>query len=723
MPRQNRFARGLLTCSLLIGLLIGLILPSLSNVRAASQQQAATHIVISQVYGGGGNVGSPYQNDFVELFNPTGSSVPLDTWSIQYASGTGTGLFSGNVTFLSGSIASGGYYLVQLGSGTTTGLPLLPSPDVTGTTTMSAGAGKVILANTTTGLACNGGTNSSSPCSASDLASIIDSVGYGTATSVNYYEGSGPAPSPSNTTSDLRSLNGCVDTDDNSADFVTGAPNPRNTSSSTTDCGGLFTATAAFNQTGTAAVNQTGTSVAVLTGTAGANQTNTAIVNLTGTAAQNQTSTSAALTTSPTATKTLSTPSTPTPTATPCYITHHTLLINEVGWMGTKASSSDEWVELYNPSACSVDLTDWILRGINLYYTTGNFEVTLTGVIPAGGYFVLMATNSVFQNLPSGTVTQVNSSLNLPDHYQALQLVSSANTQVDTANYSGSYSWPAGSSTYRTSMERNHQLEDGSSGAWVTYGGSSTTKVRDHNGNYVLGTPGQQNWTYSVTLTPTPRAPTKVPTSRPTPVPRLVINEFLPRAGFDWNQDGTTNTFDEFIEIANDSGINVNLKGWRLQVASGDSSSYTLPSVVLKPGDHALFYGKQTNILLSDGGDTVQLFNPNDVLMDAETYSAVLKPDRSWCRLPDTRGSWYSDCFPTPNQINSRTGNIPAAVPGSGLQPPQCLLPDTLPSDFLQAECNGYGADMWQAGYWDQAAGQGDRIIPQNGSKWETFIE
>src|SRR5205085_12071294 len=49
-------------------------------------------------------------------------------------------------------------------------------------------------------------------------------------------EGTGRAPAPSNTTSDLRKAGGCTDTNDNAADFATGAPNPRNTASALNDC-------------------------------------------------------------------------------------------------------------------------------------------------------------------------------------------------------------------------------------------------------------------------------------------------------------------------------------------------------------------------------------------------------------------------------------------------------------------------------------------------------
>ena len=46
--------------------------------------------MISQVYGGGGNTGAPFQNDFIEVFNRGSTNVNLSGWSVQYASATGT---------------------------------------------------------------------------------------------------------------------------------------------------------------------------------------------------------------------------------------------------------------------------------------------------------------------------------------------------------------------------------------------------------------------------------------------------------------------------------------------------------------------------------------------------------------------------------------------------------------------------------------------------------
>jgi hypothetical protein len=182
----------------------------------------ANHLVISQVYGGGGNSGAPYQNDFVELYNPTATSVSVAGWSVQYASSTGT---SWTATPLSGSIASGGYYLIKLASQALVGA-VLPTADATGTINMSGTAGKVALVNVATAI--------TSGTSCPTGATIIDFVGYGTGT--NCFEGTGIAPTLSNTTAGFRKNNGCTETNVNSADFTTGTPNPRNSATAPFFC-------------------------------------------------------------------------------------------------------------------------------------------------------------------------------------------------------------------------------------------------------------------------------------------------------------------------------------------------------------------------------------------------------------------------------------------------------------------------------------------------------
>jgi endonuclease G len=203
----------------------------LSLVTAVSTAFAASpNVVISQIYGAGGNSGANFRNDYIELFNRGTSPVTLTGWSVQYSSSTGTGLFSANTTLLTGTINPGQYYLVQESSNAAVGA-VIPTPDASGGIAMAAGAGKVVLVNSTAGLACNG---SSTPCNASQLAQIVDLVGYGVGT--NFFEGSGPTSTIAATTAAFRKAGGCTDTDSNANDFVVATSAPRNSSTTVAPC-------------------------------------------------------------------------------------------------------------------------------------------------------------------------------------------------------------------------------------------------------------------------------------------------------------------------------------------------------------------------------------------------------------------------------------------------------------------------------------------------------
>jgi predicted extracellular nuclease len=189
-------------------------------VNAGPAFASSNGLVISQLYGGGGNATATFKNDFIEIFNASGAAVSLNGLSVQYASATGT---TWQVTTLTGTLQAGQYYLIQESQGAG-GTVSLPTPDATGTgagIAMSATAGKVALASQTTALS-----------GAAPTTNVLDIVSFGAATPT---EGS-PTPTLSNTTAVLRNQFGCTDTNSNSADFTVAAPAPRNTASPTHNC-------------------------------------------------------------------------------------------------------------------------------------------------------------------------------------------------------------------------------------------------------------------------------------------------------------------------------------------------------------------------------------------------------------------------------------------------------------------------------------------------------
>jgi len=867
MYLQKKTFRALFFLFLLTCLVSGLVGVVRAPVNAAPLLAPSTTIVISQVYGGGGNSGAPYTNDFIELFNLGSSPVPLSGWSVQYGGATGT---TWAVTPLTNvSIAPGRYYLIEEAAGAG-GTAALPTPDASDITNMNATAGKVALVNTTTAL--------SGACPID--ASIIDFIGYGT---VNCSE-TVNAPALSATNADLRGANECIDTDNNSSDFVKGAPNPRNntpaflnyclrvtnvtslsngiyttgsviditiTFSGVVNVTGIPTLLLANGATGTSAPYISGDGSNILTfeytvaagdfsadldyvainslalnggtindavgdanlilpspGTPGSLGFNSDIVIDNGVAptvtvdqAVGQTDpastlpikftvvfskpidpttfTIADITQNGTASgiiwsitnsgdnKTFTLSATAltgignlipaiaanlvkdlggnnnlASTSTDNSVTYTngnaplTVIINEVAWMGTGASSGDEWIELYNPGAVDIDLGNWILKADD---NTPNIKIPAGKIIKSHGYFLL-------ERDTDDTVIDVKADVVYPtgtlnSSYEVLRLYDPANRIIDTAN-SNSGLWPAGfmnnTTTYGT-MERRGVIAD-SDTAWITNVNSASWMKHDARctvvpassclATYLIhGTPGYANWAYSVQPTPSPR-PTNIPPTPtrpfiPAPPPPLIgINEFVPRAGHDWNNDGLINTGDEYIELLNHGVIDVNLGGYSLDdEANVGSTPYRLPSVVLKPGQRMVFYGKDTGLLLGDGGDGVRLLKPNGQLGDAYNYTVVKYPDQSYCRLPDNGGldDWNQNCFPTPGLQNALSGAFARPPTEKSDEEPLCPIADNIPLDFAWAECPLFG-NIWSRFYWDKNGWFGEKNIPANG-KWDVYVD
>jgi hypothetical protein len=191
---------------------------------------SSSRVVISQTFGAGGNLGvipsqdSPYNADYVELYNRSNQTVSLAGWSVQYADAAGSSGFSSatNQVPLSGVIQPGQYMLVRMGD-PVAGYNNLPTPDFAQLPNfggMNDLGGRVALVRSMTLL----GTNYNDP-------SIEDFVGYGGAAA--NFEGAGPTPTPNPSSNHamVRNQSGAQDTNQNFNDFTNSSPAPHNRSS------------------------------------------------------------------------------------------------------------------------------------------------------------------------------------------------------------------------------------------------------------------------------------------------------------------------------------------------------------------------------------------------------------------------------------------------------------------------------------------------------------
>ena len=206
----------------------------------------STTLVLSQVGSGGGGSTGTYIFDYVEIKNISGSTQSLNGLSLYYGSATGNfASQTSNAFALPGvSLNPGQYYMVQLGSAGTAGAAFPVTPDATAPApnlSMSGTSGKIALVSTLAQNVCGA---AATPCSAAQLAQIVDWVAYGAAG--NGTAGNGEGGTAVNNgvgltavQGSVRKTAGCTDTDNNNADFdVITNPVPRNTATAVNICTG-----------------------------------------------------------------------------------------------------------------------------------------------------------------------------------------------------------------------------------------------------------------------------------------------------------------------------------------------------------------------------------------------------------------------------------------------------------------------------------------------------
>jgi hypothetical protein len=433
--------------------------------------------------------------------------------------------------------------------------------------------------------------------------------------------------------------------------------------------------------------------------------------------------------------------------------------INEVAWAGTIASSDDEWMELYNNLGFPINLAGWKLQAAD-----GEPSINLTGTIPGYGFFLLERSSDC--DVSNIAADQIYTG-SLSNNGETLRLISPTGAIIDTANGNGG-PWPAGlASPYYYSMERRTGMAD-SDTAWisnigavkdgldsgttpsgVTPDSSCTTNTNKH---LIYGTPKQLNWAVLVTPTPSPtpsRTTTSTPTRTPTRTPYyyntavthdfVVLNEFLPKPETDWNQDGTADGDDAFIEVKNIGTTTVNLFGWKLDDGDASTAAYAIPGQLLTPGQQLSFFRSETSLNLPDSGGTARLYKQS-VVVDSFTYPAVTKADISWCRLPDGTGGWVFGCAPSPDEPNQAAAGVtvtpgpsttppPATGGGGGAPPPPpsslCALgEDAFMPEVYEAECFVPGLGVWNPAIWNLTSAVFDELpyYPPD-AKWRAFFQ
>ncbi|MCL5017135.1 MAG: lamin tail domain-containing protein [Patescibacteria group bacterium] len=240
--------------------------------------------------------------------------------------------------------------------------------------------------------------------------------------------------------------------------------------------------------------------------------------------------------------------------------THQNLIINEVAWMGSNKSASDEWIELKNISNSELDISGWQIldKGEQIKIT-----IPAGKKIAAKGFLLMERTDD---NSVPGVGADIIYTGVLSNSDEGLRLFNDRCDLVDEVLAAGS--WPAGDASTKRSMERQADL------TWSTYSGSG----EGSGDQLIMGTPKKEN---SVRVISYGGGGGVVSTSSQQPVvndkqstasdqqaaPAKILITEVQITG------GTGRSNNDFIELYNPNDARVSLKGYRLIKRAENGSS------------------------------------------------------------------------------------------------------------------------------------------------------
>jgi len=306
------------------------------------------------------------------------------------------------------------------------------------------------------------------------------------------------------------------------------------------------------------------------------------------------------------------------------------VLINEIAWMGTAISSNDEWIELYNSTASTIDLTGWKLEAVD-----GSPQINLAGNIPSDGYFFLERTDD--DSVLEITADQIYTG-SLSNTGEWLKLYDQDGKLIDEINASNS--WPGGDNTTKQTLERS------ATNNWQTSAEpGGTPKAKNSPVNQDEPPPEEQP--------PTNEAP---PAAVPEPITKvnkgdIIITEVFPNpGGVDIEQ--------EFIEIKNLSRSPIDLTSFK--ITNQAKQTFIIPSLIMMPNSIVTFYRTQTNLALNNSAEKITLYSKSDSIIDRLEYKSPAPENESYQKNSEDKWQWG---LPTPGKDSEFAATtLPVAI-------------------------------------------------------------
>ncbi len=341
------------------------------------------------------------------------------------------------------------------------------------------------------------------------------------------------------------------------------------------------------------------------------------------------------------------------------------VVISEVQLSGGTGYSTNEFVELYNPTDLPIALAGWKLAKQTATGSEYNLIDSIGNVTIAGHSFFLLAHPVGYRGTtqPDAYYSTTNS---IADNNTVILYDNNA-AVVDMVGFGTSQAFegqtfanPAGGKSVERKARVDSTIEIMIEGGSDYFSGNSEdtdTNVLD----FLLRTiPEPQNMAsepeyLTVRLITQPTTPSRDETvANEEPQPE---HDTIAREAYDYSDTLVLSELfpapvgkdeeNEFIELYNPDNRTIHLAGWAL---TDTKRTYFLPAnMVIAAKSFAVIERKQSKIVLNDGGDTLYLIDPADHIINGVEYDKA-KADQTFARFDD---GWAWTDVPTPGEENA----------------------------------------------------------------------
>jgi hypothetical protein len=319
----------------------------------------------------------------------------------------------------------------------------------------------------------------------------------------------------------------------------------------------------------------------------------------------------------------------------------------------SSASATEEYVELYNPNAVSVNVRGWQIQ-YRSASKLGKDSWTTKAILGC------QTAKEAECAQPADAIIGAGETIRLSSYEPlgALPLVSGMSTQAGQLRLT-QLSTQSNLVTYVQDMVGygDAATYEGKSPAVAPQAGRSIVRKQDDQGNYLDTDDNQNDFVLSADenkdvdtgITAAPTDPPSTDTTAMTaPIEYLdvEITEVLPDPA-----SPKLDSADEFIELFNPYDAEVDLDGYVLETGATWSHKYIVHGVVIGPHEYIAFMSLQTHLSLANDGSGVRLLSPDGkVVYEVPAYGKAKTGD-SWVR--DSGGQWVWTTEPTPGEPNT----------------------------------------------------------------------